>query len=188
MTRPAAKISAARRSRCRTPGGTTAEAVARVAGAEIGGSLAPSKKDETSLIANNPSAALALADDLARLMDDLATRQVPFTALETLVPRDVDIYWQLTLRFLQIARETWPAILREKGKIEPAARRDLLIKAEADRLRHMQGPVIAAGSTGSIPATAELLATIANLPLGATVLPGLDTDLDAGTHGTRSAA
>ena len=39
-------------------------------------------------------------------------------------------------------------------------------------------PVIAAGSTGSMPATAKLLATIATLPHGAVVLPGLDTDLD----------
>jgi ATP-dependent helicase/nuclease subunit B len=38
--------------------------------------------------------------------------------------------------------------------------------------------VIAAGSTGSIPATADLIATIAHLPHGAVVLPGLDTDLD----------
>jgi len=39
--------------------------------------------------------------------------------------------------------------------------------------------VIAAGSTGSMPATAKLLATIAHLRHGAVVLPGLDTDLDA---------
>jgi ATP-dependent helicase/nuclease subunit B len=38
--------------------------------------------------------------------------------------------------------------------------------------------VIAAGSTGSIPATAELLAVIARLPKGAVVLPGLDQKLD----------
>src|ERR1044072_4968697 len=36
----------------------------------------------------------------------------------------------------------------------------------------------AAGSTCSMPATARLLATIAKLPHGAVVLPGLDTDLD----------
>ena len=40
-------------------------------------------------------------------------------------------------------------------------------------------PVIAAGSTGSIPATADLLRAIAELPRGALVLPGLDTSLDA---------
>src|SRR5262249_44349369 len=38
-------------------------------------------------------------------------------------------------------------------------------------------PVIAAGSTGSIPATAELLKAIATLPRGAVVLPGLDRGL-----------
>ena len=55
----------------------------------------------------------------------------------------------------------------------------MLIKAEAARLaRKTDAPVIAAGSTGSIPATAELIATIARLPHGAVVLPGLDTDLD----------
>ena len=140
--------------------------------------LAPGKKGEAPLIANNPAAALALADDLARLMDDLATRQVPFEQLDALVPREVDNYWQLTLDFLRIAREVWPAILAEKGKIEPAARRNWLIKAEAERLARSKGPVVAAGSTGSIPATAELLATIAGLAQGAMVLPGLDTDLD----------
>ena len=134
--------------------------------------IAPGKKGEAPLIANNPAAALALADDLARLMDDLATRQVPFEQLDALVPREVDDYWQLTLRFLKIAREAWPAILAEKGKIEPAARRDRLIKAEAERLARSKGPVVAAGSTGSIPATAELLATIAGLAQGAMVLAG----------------
>jgi ATP-dependent helicase/nuclease subunit B len=141
--------------------------------------LAPRKRDETPLIANNPSAALALADDLARLMDDLATRQVSFDQLNALVPPEADKYWQLTLDFLKIAREAWPGILQEQGRIEPALRRDLLIKAEAERLARSKGPVVAAGSTGSIPATAYLLATIASLPHGALVLPGLDTDLDA---------
>jgi ATP-dependent helicase/nuclease subunit B len=41
--------------------------------------------------------------------------------------------------------------------------------------------VIAAGSTGSIPATAALVAAVAKLPHGAVVLPGLDTDLDEPT-------
>src|SRR5262249_48160140 len=90
-------------------------------------------------------------------------------------------YWQLTLKFLKIAREAWPAILAERGTIEPAARRDRLIAAEAARLANATGPVIAAGSTGSMPATAALLATIARLPHGAVVLPGLDTDLDEGS-------
>ncbi len=131
------------------------------------------------LVAQTPAAACALADDLARLIDDMTTRGVPWQRLDELVPAEFDQYWQLTLKFLQIAREAWPAMLDERGLIEPARRRDLLIKAEAARLaRQTDGPVIAAGSTGSIPSTAELIATIARLPHGAVVLPGLDTDLD----------
>ena len=113
-------------------------------------------------MAQTPAAACVLADDLARLIDDMTTRGVPWKRLDDLVPDNFDRYWQQTLRFLEIAREAWPAMLRERNCIEAAERRDALIKAEAARLsRKTDGPVIAAGSTGSIPATAELIATIA---------------------------
>jgi ATP-dependent helicase/nuclease subunit B len=132
------------------------------------------------LVAHSPAAALNLADDLARLIDDMTTRQVAWDRLDDVVPERFDAYWQLSLKFLKIAREAWPAILAERGAIEAAARRDRLIAAEAARLAAAtEEPVIAAGSTGSIPATATLLTTIARLPHGAVVLPGLDTDLDA---------
>jgi ATP-dependent helicase/nuclease subunit B len=136
---------------------------------------------EVPLVVQSPAAAMALADELARLMDDMAMRQVPWERLNDLVPGDVDKYWQKTLRFLKIAREQWPALLKERNRIEPAERLNRLIAAEAARLAQGAGPVIAAGSTGSIPATATLLATIAKLPHGALVLPGLDTDLDETT-------
>src|SRR5205823_2648185 len=124
----------------------------------------------------------ALADDLARLMDDMTTRQVSWEKLDALVPEELDAYWQLTLRFLAIAREEWPKVLAAHGKIEPAARRDALIAAEAARLSSKtDGPRIGAGSPGSMPATADLTAPIARLPHGAVVLPGLDTDLDDAT-------
>ena len=134
-----------------------------------------------SLVANSPASALSLAGELARLMDDMIMRQVSWDRLDELVPDDLDAFWQQTLRVLAIARAYWPARLAEKGRIEPAERRDRLIAAEAKRLAGSKGPVIAAGSTGSIPATAGLLATIATLPHGALVLPGLDTDLDDAT-------
>ena len=135
--------------------------------------------DSASLVVGGPASTLALASDLARLMDDMVTRGVGWDALDGLVPDALDQYWQLTLQFLQIARKAWPTYLAEIGKMEPAERRDRLIDAEARRLAaHPTGPVIAAGSTGSMPATAKFLHVIAALPQGAVILPGLDTDLD----------
>ena len=131
------------------------------------------------LVVGGPASTLALAGDLARLMDDMVTRGVDWNALDKLVPDQLDRYWQHSLEFLRIARKAWPQHLHEIGRIEPAARRDLLIDAEAARLTaHHNGPVIAAGSTGSMPATAKFLHVVANLRQGAVVLPGLDTDLD----------
>jgi ATP-dependent helicase/nuclease subunit B len=131
------------------------------------------------LVVGGAASTLTLAGDLARLMDDMVTRRVDWNALDRLVPDQFDKYWQHTLDFLKIAREFWPAFLAETNRIEPAARRDLLIDAEASRLtRQSDGPVIAAGSTGSMPSTARFLQAVAKLPHGAVVLPGLDTDLD----------
>jgi ATP-dependent helicase/nuclease subunit B len=131
------------------------------------------------LVVGGPASTLALAGDLARLMDDMVTRDVAWNALDGLVPDQLDEYWKHSLQFLQIAQKAWPDHLAEIGKIEPAARRDRLIAAEAARLHaHQHGPVIAAGSTGSMPATAKFLHAVARLPQGAVVLPGLDTDLD----------
>ncbi|MGZ5896261.1 MAG: double-strand break repair protein AddB [Xanthobacteraceae bacterium] len=131
------------------------------------------------LVAHSPAAALALADDLVRLMDDMTTRQIDWKKLDKLVPDEFDRFWQSSLKFLKIARETWPAILADRGSIEPAEHRDKLIALETTRLAAKQdGPVIVAGSTGSMPATAQLIAAVAKLPHGAVVLPGLDLHLD----------
>jgi ATP-dependent helicase/nuclease subunit B len=145
----------------------------------IGAWAAAIKPEQGSpLVANTPATAIALADDLARLMDDMITRQVKWETFDELVPDELDKYWQLSLQFLQFVHPRWRNLLDERGTIEAAERRDKLIEAEAKRLASSDAPVIAAGSTGSMPATAKLLATIAGLPHGAVVLPGLDMDLD----------
>src|SRR6195256_4637939 len=120
------------------------------------------------LVVGGPASTLALAGDLARLMDDMVTRGVDWNALDGLVPDQLDKYWQHSLEFLRIARRAWPAHLAEIEKIEAAERRDRLIEAEAARLiAHHDGPVIAAGSTGSMPATAKFLNAVAGLKQGA---------------------
>src|SRR5258707_562985 len=127
--------------------------------------LQPGDPAQAPLVIGGPAATLALADDLARLMDDMATRGVDWKALGGLVPDALDQYWQLTLRFLNIAKDVWPGVLAAHGRIEPAARRDLLIESEAVRLtQHHDGPVIAAGTTRAIPATAPFFERIPRPP------------------------
>ncbi|MGB0630908.1 MAG: double-strand break repair protein AddB [Alphaproteobacteria bacterium] len=124
--------------------------------------------------------AARLAQELARLLDEAQTERLDFTGLDRIVPDRYAGHWQETLEFLKIVTENWPAILQEQGCIDPADRRNRLIEAQIAlwQADPPAGPVIAAGSTGSIPATADLLSCVAALPLGAVVLPGLDLSLD----------
>ncbi|MEI9426965.1 double-strand break repair protein AddB [Mesorhizobium sp. Cs1299R1N3] len=124
--------------------------------------------------------AIWLARDLAGLIDEIETEGTDWAKLAGLVSGNLAGWWQVTLEFLGIVTDAWPRFLEESDRSNPAAHRSALIRAEAARLRRNPpaGPVIAAGSTGSIPATAELLATIAGLSGGAIVLPGLDQMLD----------
>jgi len=121
-----------------------------------------------------------LARDLAALMDEVETGGADWARLAGLVPADLANWWQVTLEFLEIVTGAWPALLAERDRSSPAAHRNAAILAEAERLSRAPpaGPVIAAGSTGSIPATARLLAAISRLPAGAVVLPGLDRAMD----------
>ena len=122
------------------------------------------------------SQAFDLAADLARLIDRMATERIDPAGLEDLAPEDLAEHWQTTLDFLKIVTAHWPRILEEEGALDPARRRDVVLGALARhwRERPPTHPVIAAGSTGSIPATADLLGVVARLPKGAVVLPGLD--------------
>ena len=126
--------------------------------------------------------ALTYAGELARFLDEAVTQSADLSGLKSLVPERLAAHWNEVVGFLAIIAEQWPKLLQAEGATEPAAYRDAKLHALAAELAanpHRAAPVIAAGSTGSIPATAALLKTIAHLPTGAVVLPGLDSDLDA---------
>ncbi len=124
--------------------------------------------------------AVLLAQALARLLDQAQTERLSFDRLAELAPEELSVHWQESLDFLKIVTEAWPAVLEENGAMDPAARRNLLLERLGRRWAEAppDRPAIAAGSTGSIPATADLLATVAALPDGQVVLPGLDRHLD----------
>jgi ATP-dependent helicase/nuclease subunit B len=126
-----------------------------------------------------PGQASYLAADLARLMDIIESEEIDLSLLDTIVPEEFAGHWQITVEFLKILTEHWPRYLADNRLISPVSRRTILMAQEAEHLaRGSPFPVIAAGSTGTIPATARLLQVIASLPNGAVVLPGLDKTLD----------
>lgn len=124
---------------------------------------------------------LALAAELARLLDQVHTEGLSLDALPDLVGNDHAAHWQITLDFLSILTRAWPGILQDEQRLDPARRRALLQAAQAEALGGAPptGPIVAAGSTGTVPATAHLLSVIAQLPEGCVVLPGLDRHLDS---------
>ncbi|MEX0583537.1 MAG: double-strand break repair protein AddB [Sneathiella sp.] len=125
------------------------------------------------------AAGLALA--LSRFLDQVQTEGLDLKDLKNLVPSEYAEHWQITLEFLEILSLNWPAILAEEGAVDPALRRDLLLRAQVEHWQQNppDAPVYAIGSTGSIPATALLLKTVAEMLNGTVVLPGLDRQLDA---------
>jgi double-strand break repair protein AddB len=137
-------------------------------------------RDQLAPPVATPAQASYLAADLANLIDFIESEEVDLSALDQLAPEEYAEHWAKTVEFLKIVTEHWPAHLAEHGLLSPTARRNALMDFEATRLLSSPpaGPVIAAGSTGTVPATARLLKVIASLPNGAVVLPGLDRSLD----------
>ena len=130
---------------------------------------------------------LSMADSLGTLIDDLLTEERGAADIRAIVPElesSLGAYWQQTLTFLDIALAYWPERLAANGHADVAALRGQRLdrQASAARLVYRDRPVIAAGSTGSIPATARLLKAINTLPRGAVVLPGFGCSMTPADH------
>ena len=124
---------------------------------------------------------LSLARALGRLMDQVYTEDLNLASLPSLVMEEnLSVHWQESVEFLKILSEAWPLILEQEGSIDQSDRRNRLLKLLASFWEDNppSTPIIAAGSTGSIPATGNLLRVIAGLPQGHVILPGLDLEMD----------
>ncbi|HEX3538224.1 MAG TPA: double-strand break repair protein AddB [Stellaceae bacterium] len=126
--------------------------------------------------------AAGLAGALARLLDAAATDGAEFTRLRDLAPAELAEHWQKVLDFLDILPGAWPGILVEEGALDPAERRNRLLRRQAQLWRQAPPahPVIAAGLVGGFPALDELLGCVAWLDQGAVILPGLDRRAEPG--------
>lgn len=124
--------------------------------------------------------AAGLAKSLAGVIDEVERQGADLKKLDDLAPLALAEHWAEVKEFLSLIRTQWPALLEAEGCTNPEAHRGEALRSLAKRLADNppDRPIVAAGSTGSIPATAELLGVIARLPKGAVVLPGLDRELD----------
>src|SRR5690606_15687391 len=105
---------------------------------------------------------LGMAESLGTLIDDLSIEERSPADLRALGPDlglELGAYWQQTLAFLDIALTYWPERLADSdmADVSDLRNRRLDRQAAAAPLIYGDRPVIAAGSTGSIPATARLL-------------------------------
>jgi ATP-dependent helicase/nuclease subunit B len=124
--------------------------------------------------------ALELADALASFLDSVQIEEAgPFDGIDDWAPPEMARHWQISADFLRLAVELWPKRLAELGLVDVTERRVQLLKTLRQRWEANPPPgvLIAAGSTGTAPATADLLGVIARAPQGCVVLPGLDQDL-----------
>lgn len=123
--------------------------------------------------------AWALAADLASLLDEADYAEINLgQALPGLVAEALASHWQITLDFLKIITEAWPAILAAERKINPAARQVALIEAqratwEAAAPQHRVWLV----TGGGIAAFGRLARCVAGLPRGQVIFHGFDPHL-----------
>ncbi len=138
-------------------------------------------EDEDIVIPSSRADAILLAQDLSILLSQITQEEINWSAVQNIVPDNHAEWWKLTTTFLKIIMETWPAHLRDKRLLDPAERAAALLKLRTEFYLSGQnkGPVIVAGSTGSVASTRRLLRAVASLENGAVVLPGLDKSISS---------
>lgn len=132
--------------------------------------------DEEIMIPSSKADAILLAQDLSVLLSQITQEEINWSDIQNIVPENHAEWWKLTIAFLNIIMEAWPEHLKAKGLLDPADRASKLLdlRTEFYASARNKGPVIIAGSTGSVASTRRLLSAVAQLENGAVILPGLD--------------
>ena len=121
--------------------------------------------------------AVRLAGELGRTLDQMLIARIPPERLREVTDApELSEHWQRSLEMLDTILTRWPQELKKRGRIDLAERRNRLLDRVARRWREHppSGPVVAAGISSTTPAVAGLLRSIARMPDGMVVLPGLD--------------
>ncbi|MEL7543220.1 MAG: double-strand break repair protein AddB [Pseudomonadota bacterium] len=138
----------------------------------------------------SPAQAAALANDLARLMDEIEIEGADLSRLAESMPPEFAQHWQRTLDFLDVATQAFPAYLSQTGRTTRAARATRLLRDEAGRISggHVRRRILIAGIASLSAQTRPLIEAVARFENGVLVLPGLDRDLDDAAWDTLGAS
>lgn len=126
----------------------------------------------------DPAGALALADPLISILDDAAMEEVDdlnITELDAIQDFAAE-HFQNAVVLYKIIQQHWPARLAELDMMEPMARRVALLNALTKiwEIEPPKYPVIIAGSTGTLKASASLMRCVSRMEDGRIILPGLE--------------
>ena len=125
---------------------------------------------------------LDLSDSLCHLLDQIHIEQVDINKIDSLAPDAFDSeHWAKNLKYLSQIKTVYPDYLKTLGLQDGMQRRNQLLQKQARlwQTKPPTGRIIIAGSTGTMPATADLMDAVATLPNGGgmVILPGLDMSL-----------
>ncbi len=130
-------------------------------------------------IRNSHTQSLGLATSLLKLLLQIETEESDFSKIDEAYNSDLSDHRNAILSLIGLLKVDFPQKLAADNLMSPIERRSRLIRLEAKRISEgvVKGPIIAAGSTGTIPATRALLKAISLHSQGAVILPGLDTSI-----------
>ena len=127
--------------------------------------------------------ALALADPLIAILDDAAMEEADISKITDLkeIQDFAAEHFKYAITLYEIVQDYWPTRLAEDelDLMEPMQRRVALLNALTDIWNETPPnyPVIVAGSTGTLGASARLMRCVSRMDDGLIVLPGVNTAL-----------
>lgn len=141
----------------------------------------------TSDLPLDAAAALSLADPLLSIIDDAAAEEVKISDLAKL--KEIQVFaaehFQYQAELYKIIQTYWPQRLKELEALEPKSRQVRVLDTLTQQWENNPPdyPIIIAGSTGTLGATARLMSCVSRLPRGMIILPGLDNSPDRSWDG-----
>jgi ATP-dependent helicase/nuclease subunit B len=134
-------------------------------------------------ISVSPAQSFSLALSLQQLVNQIETEETNLDRLSDVYHEDLSEHRNAILSLIGLVKIALPQRLYAERKFGQAERRSRMLRLKSEDISagRFKGPIIAAGSTGTIPATRALLKAIAEHPQGAVILPGLDQHCDEET-------